>query len=152
MERECFSKCKPRKTTGTSWYVLISNGLGETSGGWHIGCFICSARQPGSQATIRFQDCLSFGKYNAVFAQTHTLTQLMLIYGSACQPTALISALHDVQIIWLPGNEPHRHRHQHYAHEAHTFTLLHRLLNTLQGTGAKCIFNAAQMWQVLGQA
>jgi len=76
----------------------------------------------------------------------------MLIYGSACQPTALISALHDVQIIWLPGNEPHRHRHQHYAHEAHTFTLLHRLLNTLQGTGAKCIFNAAQMWQVLGQA
>jgi len=150
MERECFSECKPRQTTGTSWYVLISNGLGGTR--WHIGCFICSARQPGSQATIRFQDCLSFGKYNAVFAQTHTLTQLMLIYGSACQPTALISALHDVQIIWLPGNEPHRHRHQHYAHEAHTFTLLHRLLNTLQRTGAKCIFNAAQMWQVLGQA
>jgi len=152
MECECFSECKPRQTTGTSWYVLISNGLGGTSGEWHIGCFICSARQPGSQATIKFQDCLSFGKYNAVFAQTHTLTQLMLIYGSACQPTALISALHDVQIIWLPGNEPHCHRHQHYAHEAHTFTLLHRLLNTLQGTGAKCIFNAAQMWQVLGQA
>jgi len=41
------------------------------------------AKQPASQPEEP-QDCFSFGKYNAVFA--HTLSQLMLIYRSACQP------------------------------------------------------------------